>query len=75
MNVDAFLSLHASTALEMLEKSPDVNVEEGTGISLRGKHGVMVFIDDKPTCLSGTELINYLHSLPEQNGFRQNQSF
>ena len=64
MNVDAFLSAPASTALEMLEKAPGVNVEEGTGISLRGKPGVMVFIDDKPTYLSGTELINYLRSLP-----------
>src|SRR5688572_1943075 len=64
MNVEAFLSAAGSTALEMLEKAPGVNVEEGSGISLRGKSGVVVFIDDKPTYLSGTELINYLKSLP-----------
>jgi hypothetical protein len=64
MNVDAFLSAPASTALEMLEKAPGVNVDEGAGISLRGKPGVVVFIDDKPTYLSGTELLNYLRSLP-----------
>jgi hypothetical protein len=64
MNVEAFLSATGSTALEMLEKAPGVNVEEGSGISLRGKSGVVVYIDDKPTYLSGTELINYLKSLP-----------
>lgn len=64
MNVDAFLSAAGSTALEMLEKAPGVNVDETDGISLRGKSGVMIFIDDKPTFLSGNDLVNYLKSLP-----------
>ncbi len=64
MNVDAFLSAAGSTALEMLEKAPGVNVDETDGISLRGKSGVMIFIDDKPTYLSGNDLVNYLKSLP-----------
>ena len=64
MNVDAFLSAAGSTALEMLEKAPGVNVDETDGISLRGKSGVMIFIDDKPTFLSGNDLVQYLKSLP-----------
>lgn len=64
MNVEAFLSAPSSNALEMLEKAPGVNVDESAGISLRGKSGVAIFIDDKPSYLSGTELMNYLRSLP-----------
>lgn len=64
MNVDAFLSSAGSSALEMLEKAPGVIVDESTGISVRGKSGVAVFIDDKPSYLAGADLINYLKSLP-----------
>ncbi|WP_412467599.1 outer membrane beta-barrel protein [Pedobacter sp. KLB.chiD] len=64
VNVDALISNAGSTALDVLSKSPGVNVDQNGVISLKGKNGVTIFIDDKPTYLSGSDLENYLRSLP-----------
>lgn len=64
VNVDALISNAGTTALEVLEKSPGVQVDENGGIKLTGRSGVVIFIDDKPTYLSGNDLQNYLRSLP-----------
>jgi outer membrane receptor protein involved in Fe transport len=63
VNVDALISNAGSSAIEVLEKSPGVIVDQNGAISLKGKNNVKVFVDDKPTYLSGTELENYLRSL------------
>ncbi|QXV63969.1 outer membrane beta-barrel protein [Mucilaginibacter sp. 21P] len=63
VNVDALASNAGGTVMEALEKAPGVIVDPSGGITLKGK-GATVFIDDKPTYLSGTELENYLRSLP-----------
>jgi hypothetical protein len=64
MNVDALISNTGTNALELLEKTPGVTVDQNGSISLKGKSGVVVLIDDRPTYLSGTELAAYLKSLP-----------
>lgn len=64
VNVDAFISNAGSNALEVLEKAPGVQVDNNETISLRGKPGVLIYIDDKPTYLSGADLASYLKSLP-----------
>lgn len=64
VNVDALISNAGTTALDVLEKSPGVNIDQGGTISFHGKTGVMVYIDDKPTYLSGSDLENYLRSMP-----------
>lgn len=64
VNVDALISNAGTSALDVLEKSPGVSVDQNGSISLKGKQGVMIFIDDKPSYLSGTDLENYLRSLP-----------
>lgn len=64
VNPDALISNTGTTALEVLEKSPGVLVDADGNISLKGKPGVMVFIDDKPTYMSSAELAAYLRSLP-----------
>lgn len=64
VNVDAMISNAGADAMEVLEKSPGIIVEENGTIKLKGKSGVVVFIDDKPTYLSGTDLEVYLKSLP-----------
>lgn len=64
VNVDALISNAGTTALEVLEKSPGILIDQNGAISLKGKQGVVVFIDDKPTYLSAADLQNYLRSLP-----------
>ncbi len=64
VNVDALLSNAGSTAFEALERAPGVSTDNDGNIKLKGRSGVAIFIDDKPTYLSGLELENYLKSLP-----------
>lgn len=63
INVDAAVTNVGTTVLEALEKSPGVMVDKNGSISMQGKAGVLVMIDDKPTYLSGTELSNLLGSM------------
>ncbi len=63
VNPEALIANAGMTALDVLEKAPLVAVDMNGLISLRGKNGVMVFIDDKPTYLAPEDLANYLRSL------------
>lgn len=64
VNVEAMVSNTGTNALEVLQKSPGIVVDENGEISLKGKSGVVVYIDNKPTYLSGSQLASYLKSLP-----------
>ena len=64
VNPDALISNAGSNALDVLAKSPGVTVDENGNIKLKGKAGVVIFIDDKPTYLTASELESYLKSLP-----------
>jgi hypothetical protein len=64
VNVDAMISSAGADAMDVLEKSPGIIVDQNGTITFKGKTGVQVFIDDKPTYLSGAELEAYLKSLP-----------
>jgi hypothetical protein len=64
VNVDALIANAGSNVLEALERAPGVSLDQNGAIKLKGRSGVTVFIDDKPTYLSGSELENYLKSLP-----------
>ncbi|MGG9962788.1 outer membrane beta-barrel protein [Ferruginibacter sp. SUN106] len=63
INVEAAVTNTGTTILEVLEKSPGVMVDKNGGLSLQGKAGVLVMIDDKPTYLSGADLNNLLSSM------------
>ena len=63
VNVDASLTNAGTTILEVLEKSPGVMVDKNGGISLQGKTGVLVLIDDKQTYMSGADLNNLLSGM------------
>jgi ferric enterobactin receptor len=67
VNVDALIANAGTTALDVLEKSPGVQIDQNGAISLKGKQGVMIFIDDKPSYLSAADLENYLKSLPSSS--------
>jgi hypothetical protein len=67
INVDALISNTGINALEVLAKSPGVIVDESGSISLKGKSGVLILIDDRPTYLSTADLANYLRALPSSS--------
>lgn len=64
VNVNALISNNGANALEALQNTPGVTVDESGNISFKGKASVLVLIDDKPTYLSAASLANYLRSLP-----------
>jgi len=61
---DALIASTGSNALEILEQVPGVTVDQNGQIILKGRAGVAVYINDKPSYLSGSELDSYLRSLP-----------
>lgn len=64
INVDASPSNAGATAMDVLEKSPGITLDKDDNISLKGKQGVTIMIDGKPTYLSASQLSSYLKSLP-----------
>lgn len=64
VNPDALIGNAGSNALDALAKSPGVMIDQNGTIKLKGKSGVLILIDNKPTYLNGEELANYLKTLP-----------
>ncbi|MGZ5190073.1 MAG: TonB-dependent receptor domain-containing protein, partial [Flavisolibacter sp.] len=63
VNVEASVTNVGSSALEVLEKSPGISVDKDGNISLKGKAGVMVLVDGRPTQLGAADLANMLRSM------------
>lgn len=63
LNVEGTINAVGNDALELLRKSPGVMVDKDDNLSLAGKNGVQVYIDGKPSPLSGADLASYLKSL------------
>jgi hypothetical protein len=63
LNVEGTINAVGYDALELLRRSPGVMIDKDDNVSLAGKNGVQVFIDGKPSPLSGSDLANYLKSL------------
>jgi len=63
VNVEGTTNAVGNDALELLRKSPGVMVDKDDNLSLSGKNGVQVYIDGKPSPLTGQDLSNYLKSL------------
>ncbi len=64
VNVDASISNAGNSAMEVLEKSPNISIDKDGNINLKGKQGVIILIDGKQTYLGGQDLIDYLKNLP-----------
>jgi len=60
MNVAGSVLAAGNTAMDILEKAPGVTVDKDDNISLKGKGGVTVMINDKLTYLSATQLATLL---------------
>jgi outer membrane receptor protein involved in Fe transport len=64
LNIEGSPIASGGSVLDALEKAPGVLVDQDGNISLRGKQGVLVMIDDKPTYLSAEQLANQLKGMP-----------
>lgn len=64
MNVESDPTAAGDNTLELLKKIPSVMVDQDEAISVEGKSGVTILIDDKPTHLSGDDLTALLKSMP-----------
>jgi iron complex outermembrane receptor protein len=62
MNVENSVLAAGNTAMEILAKAPGVTVDKDDNISLQGKQGVTVMINDKLTYLTATQLATLLKS-------------
>jgi len=63
VNVDASPTNTGLTALEVLERSPGITIDNNDNVSLKGKAGVIIMVDGKPTYLNASDLANYLKSM------------
>jgi iron complex outermembrane receptor protein len=63
LNVEGSINAVGQDALELLRKAPGVLVDKDDNLSLSGKNGVQVYIDGRPTPLSGKDLSDYLKTI------------
>jgi iron complex outermembrane receptor protein len=62
MNVENSVLAAGNSALEILERAPGVTIDKDDNISLKGKQGVTVMINDKLTYMSASQLATMLKS-------------
>lgn len=63
LNVSNFTNLTGLSALEVLRRTPGVILDKDNNISLKGKSGVRIFMDGRPTQLQGDDLIQLLKGM------------
>lgn len=63
VNVENSVILQGSSIMDAMEKLPAVQVNQDGIISLKGKQGVIIMIDGKPTQLGGQDLANMLRGM------------
>ncbi|MEI2270894.1 TonB-dependent receptor [Sphingobacterium sp. ML3W] len=64
INIGSGLTLAGNTAVDILKKAPGIDINPITEqFSLNGRTGALVTIDDKPTYMSSTALMNMLKSM------------
>ncbi|MFI5139772.1 MAG: TonB-dependent receptor domain-containing protein [Sphingobacteriales bacterium] len=62
MNVENSVLAAGNSAMDILERAPGVSVDKDDKISLKGKQGVTVMINDKLTYLTSAQLATLLRS-------------
>lgn len=67
MNVENSVLAAGNNALDILERAPGVSLDKDDNISLNGKGGVTVMINDKLTYLSSAQLATLLRSTDGNN--------
>ena len=63
LNIEGSINAAGSNAFELLQKAPGVAIDRDDNISLKGKNGVRIYIDGKPSQIGGRDLSEYLRSI------------
>src|SRR5690606_23673387 len=63
MNVENSIVSAGSTAMEVLQRAPGVSIDQNDNISLKGKQGVQIYMDGKPTYMTQEQLANLLKNM------------
>ncbi|MBP1637787.1 MAG: TonB-dependent receptor [Bacteroidetes bacterium] len=63
INPDASITSASENVYDILKKTPGVMVDNNNNISLKGKEGVKIMIDDKPTYISSDQLASMLKGM------------
>lgn len=66
-NVSASANASGNNGLELLGKAPGISVDMDNNIILQGKSGVQIYINGRPSRLSGTDLANMLEGMRSDN--------
>jgi iron complex outermembrane recepter protein len=66
-NVASSVNAAGSNGLELLSKAPGVLLDMDNNIILQGKSGVIVYINGRPSRLSGQDLTNLLRGMRSDN--------
>jgi ferric enterobactin receptor len=66
VNVENSPLAAGNTALDVLTRAPGVSVDGSDNLALRGRQGLLVVIDGKRQPMTGTELADYLRTLPAE---------
>lgn len=67
VNVENSIVAAGGTAMEVLQQSPGVQVDKDDNISMRGKNGVIIMIDGKPSNMSAQDVAQLLKNMPSSN--------
>ena len=67
VNVESSITASGGSAMDVLEKSPTINVDKDGNISMKGKGGVVIMIDGKPTNMTPEDVAELLKSMPATN--------
>ncbi len=62
-NVESSINATGSNAMELLQKSPGVVVDKDDNISMKGKNGVRIYVDGRPTQMDNKDLAAYLRAI------------
>ncbi|MDF2438448.1 MAG: TonB-dependent receptor [Bacteroidota bacterium] len=67
VNIENSIIQNGSSIMEVMEKLPGIMIDQNDKISLRGKQGVIIMIDGRPTGMSGQDLATMLKGIPSSN--------
>lgn len=62
-NVESSINATGSSAMELLQKSPGILVDNDDNISMKGKNGVRIYVDGRMMQLDSKDLTAYLKSI------------